>query len=67
MSPEDREKWNIIRRDRHENNDLYVDWMMASHDCPQCGPLARKYHRSIAWHDDENLVQTLAFLNGQKP
>ncbi len=51
MTPEDKESWKIIRQKRHENNDLFMDWIEASHDCPRCGPLARKMHKQILWHD----------------
>ncbi len=51
MSPEDKETWKIIRQKRHENNDLFMDWIEASHDCPRCGPLARKMHKQIMWRD----------------
>ncbi len=51
MTPEDKESWKIIRQRRHENNDLFMDWIEASHDCPRCGPLARKMHKQILSRD----------------
>ena len=48
---ESKKLWAKIREDRHKNNDLFMDWIEATHDCPRCGPLARAMHPKI-WLND---------------